>query len=521
MTMLLLLQEGNNMLLPQLKPLNISHHNSGTNLNADLAIIVIDETDVEKGNIKSTELQKLDTEFGGTISSLISFGDFEGKWLQTTNSITSIQKTAKRIILIGAGKKQNYEPARARQIGIKSAEVALSAKSESVVFFSPSSLFSTKEQIAQSRIGFNMGLYKYPNTNSKPEVLAELEKPIHLTFINSIPGCNEALNKASILEESINLCRLLQDAPPNIGTPKYVSKHIEEQAKKLGLNVEVWGAQKLREKGFHAMLAVASGSANEPQFVVVEYTPKSYKKTIAFVGKGLTMDTGGYSIKNPSTFQEGMKYDMSGSAITLSSVLAIAKLKLPVRVFAIGALCENMIDAHAYRVGDVLTGYSGKTIEVLNTDAEGRIVLSDALYFAAKDLKPDYIVEFSTLTGAMVTTFGHIGAGVFAFDKELEKIVMTSSEVTGERAHPLPVWEEVADDTKGHFTDLNNIGNTRGAAGSMVAAAFLKEFVEDIPFTHIDIAGVANDNQSIGYPRKGGAGYGIQLVTQIAKIISE
>lgn len=509
------------MLLPQLKPLNISHNNSGTNLNVDLAIIVIDETDVEKGNIKSTTLQKLDSEFGGIISSLVSFGDFEGKWLQTTTSIISSQKIAKRIFLLGAGKKQNYEPARARQIGIKSAEVSLSTKSETVALFSCSSILSTKNQIAQSGIGFNMGLYKYPNSNAKPEILAEIEKPIHLTFVNSIPGCEDALNEAKYIEESINLCRLLQDAPPNIGTPKYVSEHIAKQAKKLGLNVEIWGAQTLREKGFHAMLAVASGSANEPQFVVIEYTPKHYKKTIAFVGKGLTMDTGGYSIKTPSTSQESMKYDMSGSAVTLSSVLAIAKLKLPVRVFAIGALCENMIDAHAYRVGDILTSYSGKTIEVLNTDAEGRIVLSDALHYAAKDLKPDYIIEFSTLTGAMITTFGHIGAGVFAFDKELEKIVMTSSERTGERAYPLPIWDEVTDDTKGNISDLSNIGSTRGSAGSMVAAAFLNEFVNDIPFAHIDIAGVANDNQSIGYTRKSGSGFGVQLVTEIAKIISE
>ncbi len=509
------------MLLPQLKPLNISHTNSGTNLNTDLAIIIIDETDVEKGNIKSSELQKLDSEFGGTITNLISFGDFEGKWLQTTTSITSVQKIAKRILLIGAGKKQNYERARARQIGIKSAEIALSTKSETITFFSYSSILSTKEQIAQSGIGFNMGLYKYPNTNIKPETQAEIEKPIHLTFINSIPGCKDALEEAKILEESINLCRLLQDAPPNIGTPKYVSEHIAAQAKKLGLNVEVWGAQKLREKGFNAMLAVASGSANEPQFVVIEYTPKHYKKTIAFIGKGLTMDTGGYSIKTPSTHQESMKYDMSGSAVTLSSVLAIAKLNLPVRVFAIGALCENMIDAHSFRVGDILTSYSGKTIEILNTDAEGRVVLSDAIHYAAKDLKPDYIIEFSTLTGAMVTTFGHIGAGIFAFDKELEKIIMDSSEATGERAYPLPVWDEVADDTKGSISDLVNIGNTRGSAGSMVAAAFLNEFANDIPFAHIDIAGVANDNLSIGYTRKGGAGFGIQLATQIAKIISK
>ncbi|APJ02830.1 leucyl aminopeptidase family protein [Silvanigrella aquatica] len=509
------------MSLPKLKPINFSHQNSSTNLNADIAVIVVDELDLEKGKIKSSELQKLDSEFGGTISNLVSFADFEAKWLQTTSSIAANQKIAKRIILIGAGKKQTYFPARARQVGIKSAEVSLATKSTSVAFYSCSTLLATKEQIVQARLGFAMGVYKYPNSNTNPESLAELETPINLTFVSSLAGCSDALNETKHIEDSINLCRLLQDAPPNVGTPKYVAEHIIEQAAKLNIKSEVWGAQKLREKGFNAMLAVASGSAQEPQFVVLEYTPKNYKKTIAFVGKGLTMDTGGYSIKSPSTHQEGMKYDMSGSAVTLSSFLAIAKLKLPVRVFAIGALCENMIDAHAYRVGDVITTYSGKTIEVLNTDAEGRVVLSDALHYAAKDLKPDYIVEFSTLTGAMVTTFGHIGAGVFAFDKELENIIISAAEATGERAYPLPVWEEVVEDTKGNIADLTNIGNTRGSAGSMVGAAFLNEFVNDIPFAHIDIAGVANDNLSIGYPKKNGAGYGVQLVVGIAKKLAE
>jgi leucyl aminopeptidase len=509
------------MSLPPLKPLNIRHSQSAENLNADLAFIIIDEVEIENKTLKSDLLHKLDSKFGGTLAQLVSFGDFEGKWLQTSTSISAISNTAKRIVLLGAGKKNNYDCARARHLGIKCAEIALNFKVETATLFSSSKLLSNKEFIAQCAIGFSMGLYKFSNSNLTPEALQEIEKPLSLTFINSIPSCSESLNDVKFLEDSINICRLLQDSPPNICTPKFVANHISNLTKNLGIKTEIWGAQTLREKGFNAMLAVAGGSAHEPQFVTLEYTPTHYKKSIAFVGKGLTMDTGGYSIKTPSTSQEGMKYDMSGAAVVLSAILAIAKLKLPVRVFAIGALCENMIDAHSYRVGDILTSYSGKTIEILNTDAEGRVVLSDALHYAAKDLKPDYIVEFSTLTGAMVTTFGHIGAGVFAFDKELEKIIMTSSEATGERAYPLPVWEEVAEDTKGQIADLTNLGKTRGAAGSMIGAAFLNEFVNDIPFAHIDIAGVANDNQAIGYTRKAGSGYGVQLVTHIAKTLSE
>ncbi|BBH52012.1 leucyl aminopeptidase family protein [Fluviispira sanaruensis] len=508
------------MSLPKIKPLEFISKPIIENNNTDLAIIVIDETDIEKGTIHSSELTNLDSQFNGIIQKLISFGDFEGKWLQSTVSISDNSKISKRIVLIGAGKKQDIKPSRARQIGIKSAEIALALKTQQVTFLPYSKLINSKELIAQVHAGFNLGMYKYPNSNATAQAMAESEKPLQVTYISNISGCQEELNHTEIINNSVNTCRLLQDGAPNIATPKYIAENIAEQAKKLNLNVQIWGAQKLKEMGFNAMLAVAGGSALEPQFVVIEYKPEKFSKTIAFVGKGLTVDTGGYSLKTPSIHQEGMKYDMSGSAVTLSSILAIARQKLPIHVYAVGALCENMVDALAFRVGDIITGYSGKTIEVLNTDAEGRLVLSDALHYAAKDLKPDYIVEYSTLTGAMIGALGHVGAGVFAFDKELEQIVIKASEETGERAYPLPVWEEIADDNKGSITDLVNLGKNSGGAGSMVAAAFLKEFTEDIPFAHIDIAGVSDKNQAIGYTQKGSSGYGVQLSVQIAKKIS-
>lgn len=505
------------MTLPQIKPLVIESANSMSSFGADLVCLIVDETAIEKGQLKSSDLKSLDPQFAGTISSLVSLGDFDGKWLQSSVSLASDQKIGKRIALIGAGKKGDYKPARARGIGIKAADLALSLKAQKVVFVGTSSLLEDKDLMAQARIGFGLGIYKYPNSNMKAEAKEELQKPMHVTFVNLKQDCKDTLEKSEIIHSSLNTCRLLQDGAPNIVTPKYVADHISEEAKKLGLTVQVFGAQKLREMGFGAMMAVAGGSSHEPQFVVVEYKPEKFEKTVAFVGKGLTMDTGGYSLKAPSTFQEGMKYDMSGAAVSLSSILAIAKLKLPVHVYAVAALCENMVDANSYRVGDILTSYSGKTIEVIDTDAEGRIVLSDALHYTAKDLKPDYIVEYSTLTGAIIIALGSIGAGVFAFDPALEKVVLDAAETTGERVYPFPVWEEIADDIKGTISDVCNIGATRRAAGSMAAAAFLKEFVNDVPYAHIDIAGVAEDNKSIGYPRKISSGYGVQLSVEIAK----
>lgn len=508
------------MNLPSLKPFNANYAANLPETGEDLAIILIDENDIKDKQILSQNIKDLDSKFGGTIANLIALGDFEGKWLQSSVSLAADQKVAKRILLIGAGKKVDYVPARARQLGIKASEINNNLKAQKVLFVCSSTLTNNAEQISQCRVGFGMGLYKYPNSNMTAEDKAKCEIAVNVTFVHSAAANQEENKKSEFINESLNICRLLQDGPPNIVTPKYVAENISAEAKKHGLNVQVFGAQKLREMGFGAMMAVAGGSANEPQLVVLEYKPEKFTKTLAFVGKGLTMDTGGYSIKTPSTNQEGMKYDMSGAAVSLSALLAIAKLKLPIHVYAVGALCENMIDAHSYRVNDVLTSYSGKTIEIIDTDAEGRIVLSDALHYAAKDLKADYIVEYSTLTGAMIIALGHVGAGVFAFDSSLEKVVLNASEKTGERTHPMPIWDEVADEMKGTISDLVNVGSTRRAAGSMAAAAFLKEFVNDVPYAHIDIAGVADNNKAIGYPQKGGVGYGVQLSVEIARLLS-
>lgn len=508
------------MHLPKIKKIKLHHKTNISNSNSDLIIIFVDEDEIENGKIKSDRIKQLDLEFDNTIQSIVASEQFEGKWMKSSSSLLFQSKLFKRIALIGTGKKRDFIQARTRQLGIKCAEICQTLKANYATVLPSLNIQENKELLLHCSIGMSMGVYKYPTPNITQKEQTELDTPLEITLISPDISTPETLKECENLAYSINVCRLLQDGPPNVVTPKYVSAHFLEEAKELGLKIEIFGAQKLTELGFHAMLAVAGGSAQEPQFVCIEYKPKNFQKTIAFVGKGLTMDTGGYSIKNPSTNQEGMKYDMSGAAVTLSSILAIAKQKLPVHVYAIGALCENMIDSLSYRVGDVITSYSGKSIEVLNTDAEGRVVLADALFYAAHNLKPNCIVEYSTLTGAMVVTLGHIGAGVFTNNKEMQNLVQSCSECSGERTHPFPIWEEVADDIKGTISDLTNIGNTRGAAGSMAAAAFLNEFVEDVPYAHIDIAGVADKNQSIGYAKKGGSGYGVLLSYEIAKKLS-
>ncbi len=505
--------------LPLIKSLVVSHTTILSEKNADLAIFVVDENQIKNGEIVDEPLKQTDEKFGGVIASLVALKDFQAKWLQTTISVCQ-SKVAKRVLLLGAGQKNDFLPARARALGVKAAQVAVSLKAHEVIFSGKSALLQNKEDCLQARIGFNMGIYKYPNSNMPEETRKFLSQPINLTFVSEHQDCGEFFKSNDSISESIQLCRLLQDGPPNVVFPKYVSEVISEEAKALGLTTTVMGKKELENLGFGAMLAVSSGSMHEPQFVVVEYKPKEFKKTVAFVGKGLTMDTGGYSLKSPSVYQEGMKYDMSGAAVSLSSVLAIAKLGLNVHVYGVAALCENMVDAESYRVGDVLTSYSGKTIEVIDTDAEGRVVLSDALHYTAKDLKPDYIVEYSTLTGAMIVALGHLAAGLFATDSTIEKIVEEASAKSGERVHAFPIWEEICEDVKGTIADLQNVCPGKRWAGSMVAAAFLKEFVNDVPYAHLDIAGVADGHRGLGYPSKGGSGYGIQLSVEIAKTLA-
>lgn len=509
------------MNLPTIKRVQFHEASSLTNLGARLLVVVANETDINQKQLSAPELQAIDLDLGGAVQELVDLGDFEGKWLQTATTLIATKSIAQRVLVVGAGKKNDQLPARARQIGLLIGEESQKMKANQVAIVGSTQILENASLCEQVAVGFQAGVFKYPNSNLSEEAKTQLEIPAEITFVR--PNAKNPINlgTAKVIAQATDLCRLLQDGPANIVTPKYVSSHIAERARALGMSVQIWGTKELRDAGFNAMLAVAGGSVHEPQFVVIDYKPAQYKKTLALVGKGLTYDSGGYSMK-PATSQIGMKYDMSGAAVSLSSALAIAELGLPVRVLGIAGLCENMVDSNAYRVNDIITTYSGKTIEILNTDAEGRVVLADVLAYTAKELKPDCIVEYSTLTGAMVVSLGHYGAGVFSFpDASLGRAIQSASENSGEKIWLMPTWEEVSEDIKGKMADINNIGATTGNAGSIVAAMFLKEFTGETPYAHIDIAGVSNDNMAIGYPRKTGSAYGVQLSIELAKDLAK
>ncbi len=302
----------------------------------------------------------------------------------------------------------------------------------------------------------------------------------------------------------VNLARELGNTPPNVATPAWMASQAAQLARRHGARIRVLTPPEMKRRGMGGILAVGGGSANQPRMVRIELGHGPH--TVALVGKGVTFDTGGISIK-PAGQMEEMKWDKMGACTVLGILEAVAQLELPVRVRAYLALAENMPDGRAYRPGDIVRCANGKSVEILNTDAEGRMILADALSWAASE-KPDRIVEYSTLTGACVVALGHTGAGLFTPDDALAAGLLEAAEGQGERLWRLPLWREFLEEMRGAHADLHNSGGRWG--GASTAAAFLSQFVEPVSsWAHLDIAGPAyvGDNKA----RRGATGYGVAL----------
>lgn len=311
--------------------------------------------------------------------------------------------------------------------------------------------------------------------------------------------------------QSANMMRNLQNTPPADMYPESFAKEAKKMAKEFKLGCEVWDEKRLQKEKYNTLLAVGMGSARKPRLVTLKYSKKGAKKTICLVGKGITFDTGGYNIK-PTGYMETMQYDMSGAALVFGVMQAIAQTKPDVNVIGIMALAENMVSSTAYRPSDVITTPHGITVEVGNTDAEGRLALADALHHAGK-FKPDAIVDFATLTGACVITFGGSTAAIMGTDEDLVESVMESGVAVGERLWPLPLFDVYDEDIKSRVADIKNLGYKR-EAGTITAGAFLKQFVDDTPWAHIDIAGVADVDRPMHFTQYGGTGWGVRTIVE-------
>jgi leucyl aminopeptidase len=366
-------------------------------------------------------------------------------------------------------------------------------------------------------LGAIMGAYRYPG---KPAGDRPAPKPTTLTvLVGATKGLKKALARASAVGDGVLLARRLVDTPPGDLPPAILAAEAEAAVDGTAVTIEVLDEKALRRKKFGGILAVGQGSANPPRLVRLAYSPTSPKRHLALVGKGITFDSGGLSLK-PPTGMVTMKCDMAGAAAVLAGIRAIAALGIPVRVTAYLAVAENMPSGTAQRPGDVITAYGGKTVEVLNTDAEGRLVMMDALVRAGED-SPDAIVDVATLTGAQVVALGARIAGIMGNDDGWRDQVHAAAEAAGELAWPMPIPEELRPSLDSPVADLANIGERNG--GMMTAAAFLREFVpEGVPWAHIDIAGPAFvDGKAWAYNGKGATGYGVRTLVALAERMAQ
>jgi leucyl aminopeptidase len=331
------------------------------------------------------------------------------------------------------------------------------------------------------------------------------------------PALRSAVERGKVLAEATNFARDLGNEPPNVLTPTEFGARAQRMAEEVGLECEVYGPDWMREQGMGALLGVAQGSAEEPRFIVLRYRGRARGEPgLALVGKGITFDTGGISLK-PGADMDAMKMDMCGGAAVAGAMMAIARLKPNVNVTGIIPTTENMPGGGAYRPGDILRAANGKTIEILNTDAEGRLALADALSWAVKQ-KLSPLVDAATLTGAMVVALGHVRAGIFSNDETLGRTVLNAAEIAGERLWLMPMDDEYGDLIRSEIADLKQVGGR--PAGSISAAKVISHFVGETPWAHLDIAGVNARAHKDAEWDKGATGFGVRTFVELATLLS-
>jgi leucyl aminopeptidase len=334
----------------------------------------------------------------------------------------------------------------------------------------------------------------------------------------NLRASREAARRGVVIAESQNVARDLSNQPPNVLSPEQLAAEARKVAREVGLRARVFDVPELERRKMNAILAVGGGSARPPRLIALEYTPKGAGRTsrpFCIVGKGITFDSGGISIK-PAQGMDEMKHDMSGGATVIGVLRACALLALPVRVIGVIGAAENLPDGKAYRPGDIVRAASGKTIEVLNTDAEGRVVLADALHFAKTEYDPVAIVDLATLTGACVVALGRWATGLFGSHAGLIDLIRAAGEATGELAWPMPLLDGHKREIRSEVADIKNTGGRN--AGASTAAAFLSHFVGDTPWAHLDIAGTAwTTTPQGGYQPRGATGVGVRMLLALLR----
>jgi leucyl aminopeptidase len=466
----------------------------------------------------------LDKKSGGLISSAIETRDsFKGRHGDVLSVILPKSAGYRQALVLGLGDLAKADILAFENAGGKTynALKSISAKNVTVLFDADKST-TVKDADAAAAYGsglrlrdYNFDKYKSASKKDKSGDGRKTEGLKDITIVTSVASAvSKIYEDYDAIAKGVLFARDLVNEVPNVLYPESYAAILAKEFKPLGVSVEIIDEKKMEKLGFGAHLAVGMGSARPPRVVILRWKGTGAKKSapLAFVGKGVTFDTGGISIK-PAAGMEEMKMDMGGSAAVVGLIRALAVRKAKVDVVGIVGLAENMPSDRAYRPGDIITSLSGKTIEVLNTDAEGRLVLADALTYVQRTYKPRMIVDLATLTGAIMVALGFEYAGAFVNDDKLWAQLDSASKATGEKLWRMPLDEAYRDEMKGSVSDLKNLGNQGRYGGACSAAGFLEQFVEEgTPWAHIDIAGTAWGKTEKATVPRGASGFGVRLL---------
>ena len=435
----------------------------------------------------------IDKAADGYLSDIVRRGDMEGK-AGSTLLLHNVPGTlCDRVLLVGLGKEKDF---REKEFG-SAVRTAVKTLNETGAF--DASIFLTELGVRRRSIGWRIrqtamialdATYKFDQFKSKKD---DVRRPLRKLTLsverrNELAAAEEALSQGIAIADGMALTKTLGNLPPNICHPTYLAEQAQAMATEFGLTCEVLERSDMEALGMNALLAVARGAHQPPKLIVLHYKGgRTSEKPVVLVGKGVTFDTGGISLK-PAAEMDEMKYDMCGAASVLGTIKAVARMALPINLTVIVPATENMPGGNATRPGDIVTAMSGQTIEILNTDAEGRLILCDALTYAER-FNPETIIDFATLTGACVVALGNIATGLFANKDGLARDLLDAGEEAHDRAWHMPLWDDYQELLKSPFADMGNIGGRWG--GAITAACFLSRFTKKHDWAHLDIAGTA------------------------------
>ena len=463
-------------------------------------VLVVGAFAADEGVELTSEAALLDEPLGGLISKLGDAG-FKAKLGEIATVPGADGVAAKTVAVLGLGKKEKLGASEIRRAAGTAGRRF--ADWPSIALALPTSAEGTT--LVQAAVeGLILGSYRFTTYKSDA-------KPSKITNVTVVGADGDDAERGALKATAAITARDLINEPASTLTPTVLADRAKEIAHDTDLVAKVWGPAEMTERGFGGVLGVSRGSEEEPRFIQLRYVPPDPKGKVVLVGKGVTYDTGGYSLKPPGSMEQ-MKTDMSGAAAVLGVMSVLARLGIKLEVMALMPTTENMVSGKAIKPGDVITHYGGKTTEVMNTDAEGRLILADALVFGSEQ-EPDAIIDIATLTGSMMVALGKKASGLFCNDDELGAELVAASEAAGEQTWRMPLWAEMMSELDSEIADYRNVGSRYG--GAISAAIFLQEFVgKDIPWAHLDIAGPARSESDKDELSKGGTAVGVRTLIE-------